>query len=64
MLIIGAFIEARSCERFYVLAPYLDEELNHFYGSLLQSESRHYMHYIELAKSICQYAIEESDNFF
>ncbi len=37
-LLIGAIIEARSCERFAVLAPELDEELGRFYTSLLKSE--------------------------
>ena len=41
-LIIGALIEARSCERFAALAPYLDDELAAFYGSLLKSEARHF----------------------
>lgn len=49
-LIIGAYIEARSCERFAKLAPYLDEELQRFYLSLLKSESRHYRDYLELAQ--------------
>ena len=30
-LIIGAYIEARSCERFAKLAPHLDEDLHKFY---------------------------------
>ena len=38
-LIVGAFIEARSCERFAVLLPHLDETLATFYGSLLRSEA-------------------------
>lgn len=49
-LIVGAFIEARSCERFAKLAPYLDEELKQFYLSLLKSEGRHYKDYLTLAK--------------
>jgi tRNA-(ms[2]io[6]A)-hydroxylase len=49
-LIIGAIIEARSCERFAKLAPHLDEELKTFYLSLLKSESRHYQDYLKLAK--------------
>jgi tRNA-(ms[2]io[6]A)-hydroxylase len=49
-LIIGAIIEARSCERFAKLAPYLDEELQAFYLSLLKSEARHYQDYLALAK--------------
>jgi tRNA-(ms[2]io[6]A)-hydroxylase len=46
-LIIGAIIEARSCER---LAPHLDDELSAFYLSLLKSESRHYEEYLSLAR--------------
>ncbi len=49
-LIVGAFIEARSCERFAKLAPHLDEELQAFYLSLLKSESRHYRDYLVLAQ--------------
>jgi tRNA 2-(methylsulfanyl)-N6-isopentenyladenosine37 hydroxylase len=48
-LIVGAFIEARSCERFALLTPRLDDELGHFYGGLLASEARHFRHYLELA---------------
>ncbi|MGB0449836.1 MAG: tRNA-(ms[2]io[6]A)-hydroxylase [Porticoccaceae bacterium] len=51
VLIIGAFIEARSCERFAKLAPYLDAELEAFYQSLLKSEARHYQDYLRLAKA-------------
>ncbi len=50
VLVIGAFIEARSCERFARLAPHLDKELAQFYGSLLKSEGRHYQDYLGLAK--------------
>ena len=51
-LIIGAFIEARSCERFELLIPHLDETLAKFYASLLKSEARHYQDYLSLAQSI------------
>lgn len=51
-LICGAYIEARSCERFAKLAPHLDVDLNTFYKSLLRSEARHYEDYLTLAKSI------------
>ena len=50
-LIAGAFIEARSCERFAALAPRLDAELTDFYRSLLRSEARHFQHYLDLARS-------------
>ncbi|MGC0830573.1 tRNA isopentenyl-2-thiomethyl-A-37 hydroxylase MiaE [Pantoea agglomerans] len=51
-LICGAYIEARSCERFASLAPYLDDELAKFYLSLLRSEARHYQDYLTLAAQI------------
>lgn len=49
VLIVGAIIEARSCERFAALAPHLDERLAEFYNSLLKSEARHYQDYLKLA---------------
>jgi len=55
-LIAGAFIEARSCERFAKIAPELDEELSKFYRSLLKSEARHFQDYLSLAE---QYADED-----
>ncbi len=51
-LVIGAIIEARSCERFAALAPELDPELADFYTSLLKSESRHFLDYLGLAESL------------
>jgi tRNA-(ms[2]io[6]A)-hydroxylase len=51
-LIVGALIEARSCERFAALAPLVDSELRDFYTSLLKSESRHFSDYIGLAKEL------------
>lgn len=57
ILIVGAIIEARSCERFARLAPYLDPELESFYLSLLKSEGRHYKDYLNLAKNIA--SVEE-----
>ncbi|MCE1061394.1 tRNA-(ms[2]io[6]A)-hydroxylase [Pseudomonas alloputida] len=48
-LVVGAFIEARSCERFEALVPHLDEELGRFYHGLLKSEARHFQGYLKLA---------------
>jgi tRNA-(ms[2]io[6]A)-hydroxylase len=48
-LIVGAIVEARSCERFARLAPLLDATLGRFYLSLLRSEARHYKDYLMLA---------------
>lgn len=49
-LLVGAIIEARSCERFAALVPVLDDELALFYASLLKSESRHFTDYLKLAQ--------------
>jgi len=53
LLLVGALIEARSCERFAALAPHLPEKLGKFYNGLLASEARHFEHYIAFAKSEC-----------
>ena len=58
ILIIGAFVEARSCERFAKLAPFLDPELERFYRSLLKSEGRHYQDYLTLAQEYAGGCIE------
>jgi tRNA-(ms[2]io[6]A)-hydroxylase len=50
VLIVGAIIEARSCERFAALAPHLDDRLADFYNGLLKSEARHYRDYLTLAE--------------
>jgi tRNA 2-(methylsulfanyl)-N6-isopentenyladenosine37 hydroxylase len=63
-LICGAYIEARSCERFAKLAPHVDKHLGDFYISLLRSEARHYQDYLELAQSISTVDIKSKvDNF-
>lgn len=51
-LLVGAIIEARSCERFAALVPLLDEELGRFYAGLLKSEARHFEDYLTLARSL------------
>ncbi|MBN7278742.1 tRNA-(ms[2]io[6]A)-hydroxylase [Vibrio cholerae] len=63
-LIVGAYIEARSCERFAKLAPYLDDEIAKFYVSLLRSEARHYQDYLQLAEQIAGYDISERVAYF
>lgn len=57
-LILGAFVEARSCERFASLVPRLDDELAKFYSSLLKSEARHYRDYLTLASQYAGESIE------
>ena len=60
LLLIGALIEARSCERFAKLAPRLPQKLGRFYAGLLASEARHFAHYIAFARS----EIEIDDDAF
>ena len=53
ILLISALIEARSCERFQILAEGLVEpELAALYRSLLASEARHHGIYVELAAEL------------
>ena len=49
LLIGGALIEARSCERFRLLAPKLVAPVSDFYASLAKSEARHFELYLDLA---------------
>jgi len=50
LLLISALIEARSCERFRLLAEALDDAaLASFYRSLVGSEARHHGLYLDLA---------------
>ncbi len=64
VMIVGAFIEARSCERFAALAPHVDQELGDFFRSLLKSEARHYKDYIELAEKYSPEPIDDRVAFF
>jgi len=50
LLIVGAIVEARSCERFAALWPHLPTPLGRYYKSLLRSEGRHYQDYLTLAQ--------------
>lgn len=53
LLLVGALIEARSCERFAKVAPRLPEKLGRFYAGLLSSEARHFEHYVAFARTEC-----------
>ncbi|WP_240488525.1 tRNA-(ms[2]io[6]A)-hydroxylase [Labilithrix luteola] len=52
-LLVGALIEARSCERFKLLLEALPEstaqDLRGFYEELFAAEARHYRQYVDLA---------------
>lgn len=62
MLLVGALIEARSCERFAKIAPHLPPKLGKFYNGLLASEARHCEHYVALARSESVVADDEFDS--
>jgi tRNA-(ms[2]io[6]A)-hydroxylase len=50
-LLFSAMIEARSCERFKVMAEHIDDQqLSEFYHELMISEATHYSTFIRLAK--------------
>jgi len=61
MLITGALIEARSCERFAALVPHLPATLASYYAGLLASEARHFEHYLAFARSECDIGDAEFD---
>ncbi len=63
-LICGAYIEARSCERFASLIPHVAPQLGKFYLSLLRSEARHFEDYLTLAADIAEGPIAERIAFF
>jgi tRNA-(ms[2]io[6]A)-hydroxylase len=50
LLLVGALIEARSAERFRLLAPRLAAPLAEFYEGLERSEARHFELYLRLAR--------------
>lgn len=57
-LLVAGLIEARSCERFDVLASHVkDPELADFYRSLFESEARHHTTYTRLARHFAPEAV-------
>ncbi|TWU65301.1 MULTISPECIES: tRNA-(ms[2]io[6]A)-hydroxylase [Crateriforma] len=52
-LLVASLIEARSCERFRLLADHVrqrDSELADFYAGLFESEARHHTTYVQIAE--------------
>jgi tRNA 2-(methylsulfanyl)-N6-isopentenyladenosine37 hydroxylase len=67
-LLVGALIEARSCERFKLLSRALtarespgDATLAAFYDELMRCEARHYRTYVDLAKLAAREFAHEVD---
>lgn len=70
-LVVAALIEARSCERFKLIAQAIEEsELKDFYFRLMQEEAQHFTLFTDLARDVfgerrmrarfAELAIEES----
>jgi tRNA-(ms[2]io[6]A)-hydroxylase len=61
MLSISALIEARSCERFQILAEGVgDPDLRNLYRSLLACEARHHGTYLDLATQLVGREVAEA----
>ncbi len=52
LLIVGAVVEARSCERFVRLIDVLPDNIADLYKQLVHSEARHFTDYLKLAEGI------------
>ncbi len=50
LMICGAFIEARSCERFAALAPAIGGAAGELFAGLHAAEARHHRVYLDLAR--------------
>ncbi len=50
LMIVHALIEARSCERFRLLAKHLPVAVRELYAQLERSEARHFETYLEFAE--------------
>src|SRR5277367_5601580 len=50
LMICGAFIEARSCERFAALGPVIGGAAGELFQGLHASEARHFKVYLDLAR--------------
>jgi tRNA-(ms[2]io[6]A)-hydroxylase len=50
LMLCGAFIEARSCERFAALGAHIDGPLGDLFNGLHAAEARHQRVYLDLAR--------------
>jgi len=58
LLLTGALIEARSAERFALLAPHLAPPLARLYADLAGAEARHFLLYLGFARAAAPHAWE------
>lgn len=59
VLILGAVVEARSCERFVRLIEVLPEQIAALYRQLVHSEARHFRDYLTLARDVAGTDIDD-----
>ncbi|MBV9317313.1 MAG: tRNA-(ms[2]io[6]A)-hydroxylase, partial [Gammaproteobacteria bacterium] len=52
LLLVGALIEARSAERFALLAPHLLPPVARLYADLAGAEARHFLLYLGFAREV------------
>ena len=52
LLLVGALIEARSAERFALLAPHLQPPIARLYADLAGAEARHFLLYLGFAREV------------
>jgi len=57
-LLVGALVEARSCERFAGLVEVVPADVATLYGDLLAAEARHFTHYLALARRYAEGPLE------
>jgi tRNA-(ms[2]io[6]A)-hydroxylase len=50
LMLVHALIEARSCERFRLLAKHLPDDVKELYAQLERSEARHFEMYLDFAE--------------
>lgn len=63
-LIVGAVVEARSCERFKCLSALMQGPLGKLYSRLLASEARHFADYLSLARASSTETISDRVQLF
>ncbi|MEM9624349.1 MAG: tRNA-(ms[2]io[6]A)-hydroxylase [Pseudomonadota bacterium] len=61
LLIVGAVVEARSCERFVRLIEVLPAAVSQLYRQLVHSEARHFEDYLSLARTCSAAADDDVD---
>ena len=64
VLILGAVVEARSCERFVRLIEILPEDVAELYKQLVHSEARHFVDYLDLARQAAAGDIQDRIDVF